>query len=289
MSARRTFDGAAAGANVGSALAAAGRSLAAGGASAQLEAEVLLAFVLGRTRGSLLAFPERVLDPLAAQRFGELVARRARGEPLAYLTGEREFFSLALLVSPAVLVPRSETEVLVELVLAALDGLQRPAVLDVGTGSGAIALAVKQARPDALVTASDASAAALAVARANAARLDLDVRFVESQWFTALGEQRFDVIVSNPPYVRSADVQGALELEPRLALDGGADGLVAYRALLEGASAHLAPGGALLLEHGHDQRAELTELAAASGWRVTAAHDDLAGRARALALAWAAR
>lgn len=289
MSARRTFDDVDAGANVGSALAAASESLAASGASPRLDAEVLLAFVLGKTRGSLLAFPERVLEPAAAQRFGELVARRARGEPLAYLTGEREFFSLALQVSPAVLVPRSETELLVELALRALDGLRQPAVLDVGTGSGAIALAVKEARPDARVTASDTSAAALAVAKANAARLALDVCFVESQWFAALGEQRFDVIVSNPPYVRSADVQGALELEPQLALDGGADGLDAYRALLAGASAHLEPGGALLLEHGHDQRAELTELAAASGWRVTAAHDDLAGKARALALAWAAR
>jgi release factor glutamine methyltransferase len=232
----------------------------------------------------LLAFPERAPEFAALMRFGELVARRARGEPLAYLTGEREFYSVALQVSPAVLVPRSETELLVDVALQALDGMQEPAVLDVGTGSGAIALAIKATRPDAVVTASDASAAALAVACANAARLSLQVEFVESQWFAALGGRRFDLIVSNPPYVRSADVAGALEFEPRLALDGGADGLEAYRALLAGASAHLAPRGTLLLEHGHDQRAELAQLAAAGGWRVTAAHDDLAGRARVLSL-----
>jgi release factor glutamine methyltransferase len=243
---------------------------------------------LATPRGSLLPFPERAHHTAAVQRFGELVASRARGEPLAYLTGEREFYSLALQVSPAVLVPRSETELLVELALQALDGVQQPAVLDVGTGSGAIALAVKATRPDASVTASDASAAALAVASANAARLSLEVQLVESQWFAALGEQHFDLIVSNPPYVRSADVQGALDFEPRLALDGGIDGLGAYRALLAGASAHLAPRGALLLEHGHDQRGELTQLAVAGGWRVTAAHDDLAGRPRVLALEWSA-
>jgi release factor glutamine methyltransferase len=288
MSVHRTSDDAVMGTNVGSYLTAATKLLGASGESARLEAEVLLAFVMGKTRGSLLAFPERAPDFATLMRFGELVAKRARGEPLAYLTGEREFYSLALQVSPAVLVPRSETELLVELALQALDGLQQPAVLDVGTGSGAIALAVKAARPDAAVTASDASPAALVVAAANAARLSLQVRFVESQWFAALGEQRFDVIVGNPPYVRSADVAGALDFEPRLALDGGADGLDAYRALLAGASAHLAPRGALLLEHGHDQRAELTELAVAGGWRVTAVHDDLAGKARVLALAWGA-
>jgi release factor glutamine methyltransferase len=285
MSAPRTFDDAAGGANVGSALAAAYRTLA-GSDSAKLDAEVLLAFVLTKSRASLLAFPERALERAAAERFAELVARRARGEPLAYLTGEREFFSLDFRVSPAVLVPRSETELLVDVALQAIEGLQRPAVLDLGTGSGAIALAVKKARPDAAVTAIDTSAAALAVAEGNAARLALTVRFVESQWFAALAGHRFDVIVSNPPYVRSADVVGALEFEPRLALDGGADGLDAYRALLAGAHEHLEPHGALFLEHGHEQRTELSTLAAGLGWRVTAAHDDLAGRARVLALAW---
>ena len=233
MNTRRTSDDSAAGVDAtGAALAAAARTLAAVSATPQLDAEVLLAFATGKTRSSLLAFPERVLEPAAAQRFAASIARRAGGEPLAYLTGEREFFSLPLRVSPEVLIPRPETELLVELTLAAIEGLARPAVLDVGTGSGAIALAVKRTRPDAQVTASDASAAALGVASANAARLALDVRFVESRWFAAFGAQVFDVIVSNPPYVRSAEVTGALAREPRLALDGGPDGLDAYRQLL---------------------------------------------------------
>jgi release factor glutamine methyltransferase len=201
------------------------------------------------------------------------------------LTEEREFFSLPLAVSSSVLIPRAETELLVELALAAVASAARPAVLDLGTGSGAIALAIKRARGDAVVTATDQSAEALAVARANAARLALDVRFVESRWFEALGNESFDVIVSNPPYVRSADVTGALAFEPRVALDGGADGLDAYRALFAAAAAHLtARRRPLLVEHGADQRPALLALAEAHGWRVAAAHDDLAGRPRVLEL-----
>ena len=269
----------------GEALAAAADALAPVSESPRLDAELLLAFSLGRTRGSVLAFPERALDDATRARYAALIDRRARGEPLAYLTGEREFFSLPLAVSADVLVPRPETELLVELALAAVASATTPAVLDVGTGSGAIALAIKQTRSDARVTASDRSAAALAVARANAQRLALDIRFVESAWFEKLGRETFDAIVSNPPYVRSADVRGALEFEPRLALDGGGDGLDAYRALLEGAAAHLTPGrGVLLLEHGAEQRPELLALAARQGWHVTGAHDDLAGKPRVLAL-----
>ena len=269
----------------GEALAAAANTLAPVSESPRLDAELLLAFSLKRTRSAVLAFPERELDDATRARFAALVERRARGEPLAYLTGEREFFSLPLVVSPDVLIPRPETELLVELALAAAASVAAPAVLDVGTGSGAIALAIKHARGDARVTASDRSGAALAVARANAQRLALDVRFVESSWFEQLGRETFDVIASNPPYVRSADVKGALELEPRLALDGGGDGLDAYRALLEGAARHLTAGrGVLLLEHGAEQRAELLVLAAEHGWHVTAVHDDLAGKPRVLVL-----
>jgi release factor glutamine methyltransferase len=250
----------------------------------RLDAEVLLAHATGRARSSLLAFPERMIEPATAARFAALLARRVRGEPVAYLTGEREFYSLPLAVSPDVLIPRAETELLVELTLAAVTALEQPRILDVGTGSGAIALAVKQARPNARVTATDVSAAALAVARGNATRLTLEVHFVESRWFNELDADTFDAIAANPPYVRSAEVQGALALEPRLALDGGADGLDAYRALLRDAGRHLAPWGVLLLEHGHDQRADLALLAEAEGWRVAAAHEDLAGRPRVLAL-----
>jgi len=268
----------------GAALARGAQTLAAASDTSRLDAELLLAFATGRTRSSLLAFPERTLDAAAAARFEALLERRARGEPLAYLTGEREFFSLPLAVAPSVLVPRAETELLVELALAAVQATSQPAVLDVGTGSGAVALAVKQARRDARVTASDSSAAALAVAGGNAVRLGLDVRFVESRWFESLGGETFDAVVSNPPYVRSADVTGALAFEPRLALDGGADGLDAYRTLFAEARRHLNAGGALLVEHGADQRAELAALAALHGWRVSAAHDDLAGKPRVLVL-----
>ena len=267
------------------ALASGARLLKAASETPRLDAELLLAFATRRPRSAVLASPERMLDPADGKLFAALLARRARGEPLAYLTEEREFFSLPLAVSPDVLIPRPETELLVELALAALASVPRPAVLDVGTGSGAIALAIKRARSDALVTATDLSDAALAVARNNAARLGLDVRFVESNWFERLGGEAFDVVVSNPPYVRSADVTGALGFEPRLALDGGADGLDAYRALFAHATAHLrSRRGTLLVEHGADQRPELVALAEACGWRIAAAHDDLAGRPRVLEL-----
>jgi release factor glutamine methyltransferase len=268
----------------GAVLAAAAGALAKISDTPRLDAEVLLAFAVGRGRGSLLAHPERAIDGAAAARFTALLGRRARGEPLAYLTGEREFFSLPLAVSPEVLIPRAETELVVELALAAIGGSAEPAVLDVGTGSGAIALAVKQARPDARVTATDRSAAALDVARRNAAALRLDVTFVESTWFAALGGRKFDVIASNPPYVRSADIEGSLAFEPRLALDGGYDGLDAYRVLLEDAGKYLAAGGAVLLEHGAEQRSDLVALATRAGWRAAGVHDDLAGRPRVLHL-----
>ena len=267
------------------ALAAGARLLAAVSETPRLDAELLVAFATRRTRSAVLAAPERALDAADAKLFRALLARRARGEPLAYLTEQREFFSLPLAVSSDVLIPRAETELLVELALAAIASAVRPAVLDVGTGSGAIALAIKRARGDAAVTATDQSAAALVVARANAARLALDVRLVESRWFEALLGEAFDVIVSNPPYVRSSDVTGALAFEPRLALDGGADGLDAYRALFVAAATHLDPRrGRLLVEHGAEQRPELVALAEAHGWRVAAAHDDLAGRPRVLEL-----
>jgi release factor glutamine methyltransferase len=268
----------------GDALTGAMTLLAAVSDTPRLDAELLLAFATRRTRSAVIAFPERALDPAGARVFSALLERRARGEPLAYLTGEREFFSLPLAVSPDVLIPRAETELLVERALALVVSAARPAILDAGTGSGAIALSLKRERSDALVTATDRSAPALTVARRNATRLALDVRFVESHWFERLGGETFDVVVSNPPYVRSAEVQGALAFEPRLALDGGADGLDAYRVLFAEAPGHLNAGGALLVEHGAEQRAELVALAAANGWRVAAAHEDLAGRPRVLEL-----
>jgi len=265
-------------------LAAAAQELAAASDTPRLDAELLLAFSTGRSRSSLLAFPERAVAPFAAKGFAMFVARRAKGEPVAYLTGIREFYSLTLAVDASVLVPRPETELCVDAVLARCTPLRRPAVLDVGTGSGAIALAVKHACAHAKVTGVDVSADALAVARGNAERLGLAVRWLESSWFAGVEGERFDVIASNPPYVRSADVRGALAFEPQLALDGGSDGCHAYRMLLGAADRHLNSGGALVLEHGAEQRAELVALAEISGWRVAEMHDDLAGRARVLVL-----
>ncbi|HEX5050071.1 MAG TPA: peptide chain release factor N(5)-glutamine methyltransferase [Gammaproteobacteria bacterium] len=270
------------------------RALTGASDSPLLDAQLLLAYVIGAPRSSIIAFPERPVRAALADEFDRLLERRRRGEPLAYLVRSQEFYSLPLRVTQAVLIPRPETELLVDAALELLPRGEPRAVLDVGTGSGAIALAIKHERPAASVTALDVSAAALAVARANAERLGIDVRFVESNWFTAVEDRcqtprvsdtGFDVIVCNPPYVQSDDrAFAALEYEPRLALDGGADGLDALRAVLAGAAGHLNAGGRLLLEHGHDQRAALVELAQSAGWCPAVQRDDLAGRARVLEL-----
>ena len=254
--------------------------------SPRLDAMLLLWQATERPRASLLAFPERLIPRVERLEFVQLVARRVRGEPVAYIVGSHEFFSLSLLVSRDVLVPRPETELLVEAALARCSALYAPAVLDVGTGSGAIALAIKHSRRDVRMTGLDVSAEALEQARVNEELVALDsrVRWVQSRWFDALADERFDIIVSNPPYVRTAEIVGSLKFEPPLALDGGADGLDAYRVLFAEASNHLNAGGALLVEHGADQRPELVALAEASGWRVAAARDDLAGRPRVLEL-----
>jgi release factor glutamine methyltransferase len=256
------------------------------GESARLDATLLLWQATGQPRASFLAFPERAVPRRERLEFAELVARRVRGEPVAYIVGSHEFFSLPVLVGPDVLVPRPETELLVEAALARCALREAPAVLDVGTGSGAIALALKQSRRDARVTAVDVSPAALEQARVNEGLLlgAGAVRWVRSRWFDALGSERFDLVVSNPPYVRTADIVGTLAFEPRLALDGGTDGLDAYRVLFAEAAQHLNPGGALLVEHGASQRAALVALAAEHGWTVAAARDDLAGRPRVLEL-----
>ncbi|HUL83331.1 MAG TPA: peptide chain release factor N(5)-glutamine methyltransferase [Gammaproteobacteria bacterium] len=270
---------------VGGLVAWAVRALTGASSSPLLDAELLIAHVTGRPRSSVLAFPERVVRTALGDEVERLVERRARGEPLAYLVRGQEFYSLPLRVTPAVLIPRPETELLVDEALAHLPRGEPRAVLDLATGSGAVALALKHERPDANVTGSDVSAAALAIARANGERLGLDVRFVESDWFAALAGERFDLIVCNPPYVASDDRAFAeLGYEPRLALDGGGDGLDALRAVLGGAREHLRPGGLLLVEHGYDQRAALVALAERLGWRLVAAHADLAGHARVLVI-----
>lgn len=263
----------------------AAQQLAATSDSPRLDAELLLGHVASLRRSQIIGFPERNLEASAVRAFEAAVARRARGEPLALITGRREFYALPLAVSAAVLVPRPDTEALVD---AAIDWLadRTARVLDLGTGSGAIALALKSARPQLAVTAVDDAADALAVARDNGARLGLAIRWLESDWFAALGGERFDLIVSNPPYVRSADehFERGLAFEPRHALDGGVDGLDAYRAILAAAAAHLNPDGLILLEHGYDQRDALAGLGRTLGYRVASLHDDLAGLPRAIGL-----
>jgi release factor glutamine methyltransferase len=255
-----------------------------GSADARLDAELLLAHALGASRASLYAWPERVPD--AAQRavFERLVDARARGEPIAYLTGHREFWSLDLAVTPDVLIPRHETELLVELALQRVPRERAVRVADLGTGSGAIALAIARERPLARVTAADASAAALDVARANAERLGIgNVAFAMGDWFAAVGDACFDVIVSNPPYIAAGDAhlgEGDLRFEPAPALASGADGLDAIRRIVAEAPVHLAGGGALLLEHGFDQSARVRALLEAAGFEDIASVGDNAGHER---------
>jgi len=271
-------------------LAAATRAIALAGVSEspRLDAVLLLWQATETPRASFVAFPERTVPRVERLEFAQFVARRVDGEPVAYIVGSREFFSLPLLVSRDVLIPRPETELLVEAALARCSQLAAPAVLDVGTGSGAIALAIKHSRRDVRMTALDVSSEALEQARVNEGlvmgTLGPTITWIESRWFEALLAGSFDLIVSNPPYVRTAEIVGPLEFEPRAALDGGADGLDAYRVLFAEAQSRLSAGGALLVEHGAEQRPELVALAEAHGWRVAAAHDDLAGRPRVLEL-----
>ena len=264
------------------AVAALRERLAGASPSAALDAEVLVAHVLGVGRAALAAGPERALAPEELLTLESLARRRLAGEPVAYLTGRREFWSLELEVTPAVLVPRPETELLVERALAAISGGERAAVLDLGTGSGAVALAVARERREAEVAATDVSAAALAVARRNAARLGLrNLEFVEGDWYAPLGGRRFDAIVSNPPYVAPDDpALDALGSEPRLALVADGGGLGALAAIAAGARLHLRPGGRLALEHGAAQGEAVRGLLADAGLVGIATHRDLAGHAR---------
>ena len=250
--------------------------------SPRADAEILLAHVMRRSRSYFVAWPEAQLTLDEAAAFEALLARRAAGEPVAYLLGSRGFYGLDLAVSPAVLIPRAETEVLVE---AALERLPNKAcrVADLGTGSGAIALALASLRSDVQVVAVDASPEALAVAQENARRLNLAVDFRWGDWCGGLGEALFDMIVSNPPYIRADDehlAQGDVRFEPILALTSGADGLDAIRAIIACAPAHLMSGGWLLLEHGYDQAEAVAGLLRAAGWQAVESLQDLLGHFR---------
>jgi release factor glutamine methyltransferase len=222
------------------------------------------------------------LPESATVTFRQLLARRRAGEPVAYLTGYREFWSLPLQVNAAVLVPRPDTETLVEQALAAIPATADFAILDLGTGSGAIALALASERPRARVTATDRSPEALDVARANAVALGLErVRFVQGDWFAAVPGERFEVIVCNPPYVAAADPHlRHLGAEPLAALSPGPSGLEAYAVIVPAAAAHLAPHGRLLLEHGADQAHDVKNLLECNGFHDVTSHPDLSGTLR---------
>lgn len=258
--------------------------------AAPLEAEILLGFVLGKPRSYLHAWPEQPLRKTQQTHFWDLVSRRGRGEPIAYLTGSREFWSLDLRVTPATLIPRPETELLVELALAELAVDSQARIADLGTGSGAVALALASERPRAQLVATDRCSQALSIARGNAQRLGLrNVEFRQGNWCQALAQEAFSLILSNPPYIPSLDhhlLQGDLRFEPRTALAAGADGLKELRRIVEQARGHLAPGGKLLLEHGHDQRVAVTSLLNNAGYERPRSHKDLAGRDRVTSAVW---
>lgn len=243
--------------------------------------QCLLQQVLQVQRVYLLAHPERILKDVEFSFYSELLQRRLQGEPIAYILGEREFFGLNLKVTPATLIPRPDTELLVELAVQRIPRDQNSSVLDLGTGSGAIALAIAHSCPQAEVLACDASAAALAVAEENARALKLDnVRFLQSNWYAALSEQKFSLIVSNPPYIANNDphlAQGDVRFEPAPALSSGADGLDDIRHIIANTHAHLLPGGWVLLEHGYDQAARLRDLLQDAGFDDVFSACDLSG------------
>jgi release factor glutamine methyltransferase len=254
--------------------------LAAVSDSPRQDAERLLAELLGLSRAQLFSRLEAALSPPVQTRFEQWLERRARGEPVAYILGERGFWTLNLTVSPAVLVPRPETEGLVEWALAVLAGQHAPRVADLGTGSGAIALALASERPDADVTGIDLSAAALAVARDNADRLRLPVTWAEADFadWLSTAPADFDLLVSNPPYIAAGDPHlEALRFEPAMALTDGHDGLNALRAIVAGALQCLRPGGGLLVEHGHDQATAVRALFVSAGFTGVETRADLAG------------
>lgn len=248
-----------------------------------VDARVLLQHVLGAGRAHLVTHAHAMLSPAQVSAYAALIARRRAGEPVAYLTGEREFYGLRLRVSPAVLIPRPETELVVDIALAKLAQASSPRMLDLGTGSGAIAIAVAALRTDAQVTAVDRSAGALAVAQDNAktllgsgaARIELCL----SDWYAALGDARFNAIAANPPYIASGDAhlsQGDLRFEPQQALVGGGDGLDDIRAIVAGAAAHLERGGWLIFEHGYDQAERCRELLKRARFAAVDSAQDLA-------------
>jgi release factor glutamine methyltransferase len=251
-------------------------------ATPRLDAELLLCHVLDKSRAWLRTWPERALTADEQAAFAELVARRAAGEPVAYLTGRCGFWSLELKLTPATLIPRPDTETLVEWALELIPATAAWRIADLGTGSGAIALALGRERPGCRILATDASAAALAVAQENAALNGIgNVAFRQGAWYAPLAGERHELIVSNPPYIAEHDPHlAALCHEPRSALTAGPDGLDDIRLLIAGAPHHLTPDGWLLLEHGWDQGAAVRDLLQRHGYRQVQTRRDGAGHER---------
>ncbi len=258
--------------------------------SAALDADCLLCAVLSCTRTYLRTWPEQELTPEQVEQAEQLAARREQGEPVAYILGVREFWSLPLQVSPATLIPRPDTEALVEWALTLLsDKGQGQKALDLGTGTGAIALALKSEMPALSMWALEREPAALDLARRNAARLGFQVNFLASNWFAALNERNFQLIVSNPPYIDVADPhlsQGDVRFEPHTALVAEEDGLADIRQIIEQAPDYLAPGGWLLLEHGWQQAEAVRELLLARGFHAVITRQDLGGQERVSGGQW---
>jgi release factor glutamine methyltransferase len=247
----------------------------------RLDAQLLLSHTLQQARAWLIAHDDAALTLAQQQDFAAACRRRADGEPMAYLLGEREFHGLMLQVGPAVLVPRPDTETLVDWALELLSEIETPRVADLGTGSGAIALALKHQYPVAQVCAVELSAAALEVARANATRLGLELEFVQGSWWQPLQGRHFHLVVSNPPYIAGNDPHlDALRHEPALALTPGGDGLAALAHIVRRAQAHLHASGWLLLEHGYDQQEAVQQLLTEAGFEAVSTRADLAGRPR---------
>lgn len=257
--------------------------------SPRRDAEILLGYVTGKTRTFILAFAETVLTAEQQQQLDALLARRAQGEPVAHLVGEREFWSLPLFVSPATLIPRPDTECLVEQALARLPA-SPGRILDLGTGTGAIALALASERPDCHVTAVDVVAEAVTLAQRNAQHLDIrNVTIQQSCWFSALAGQQFTMIVSNPPYIDEQDphlAQGDVRFEPLSALVAGDHGLADLQTIIDEARRFLLPGGWLLLEHGWQQGAAVRALFTHYGWQEVATCRDYGGNERLTVGKW---
>lgn len=251
--------------------------------SPRRDAEILLGFITGKARTFILAFGETVLTTAQEQQLDELLSRRVRGEPVAHLVGEREFWSLPLRVSPVTLIPRPDTECLVEQALARMP-VEPCAVLDLGTGTGAIALALASERPDCSVTAMDLIPEAVELARENADRLGItNIRVLQSDWFSVLNGQRFSIIVSNPPYIDREDphlAQGDVRFEPLSALVADNHGLADLHTLITSSRQHLEPGGWLLLEHGWQQAQQVRQLFSAAGFADVETCQDYGGNDR---------